>query len=88
MISDKEKKKYLLLEKRDIQILNLIHELEELNLSSYEKFLVLWTRTQLERDWRKPLLQILGIMKKNSNKGSKERIKKIQEFANKNFWKP
>lgn len=87
MISEKEKKKYWILEKRDIQILNLIHELEKIKLSSYEKFLILWTRTQLEKDWRKPLLQILRIMKKNSNKNN-ERIKKIQEFANKNFWKP
>lgn len=85
MINTKEKRKYLLIEKRDIQILNLIHDLEKLKLSPIEKFIILWTRTQLEKNWRKPLLQILKIMKKNSTKNSKERLKKIQEFANKSF---
>jgi len=88
MINTKEKRKYLFKEKRDIQILNLIHDLEKLKLSPIEKFIILWTRTQLEKNWRKPLLQILKIMKKNSTKNSKERLKKIQEFANKNFWRP
>jgi hypothetical protein len=88
MISAKEKKKYMLPEKKDIEILNLIHELEKFRLLHIEEFLLLWTRTQLEDDWRKPLLQILKVMKKNSKKSSKERIKKIQEFADKNFWKP
>ena len=88
MITTKEKKKYLLPEKEDIQILNLVHELEKLRLSRIEEFLLLWTRTQLEKDWRKPLLQILKVMKKNSKKSGKERIKKIQEFADKNFWRP
>lgn len=88
MINTKEKRKYLIKEKRDIQILNLIHDLEKLKLSPIEKFIILWTRTQLEKNWRKSLLQILKIMKKNSTKNSKERLKKIQEFANKTFWRP
>lgn len=88
MISEQEKKKYPLPEKDDIVLLNLIHDLEKCKLTSVEKFLVLWTRTQLEDDWRKPLIQIMQVMKKNINKPSKERIKKIQEFADKNFWRP
>lgn len=88
MITDKEKKKYILKEKRDIEILELVHRLEKLKLSNCEKFLLLWTRTQMEDDWRKPLLQILRIMEKNSKKSSKERISRIYKFANKNFWKP
>ncbi|MBD3304524.1 hypothetical protein GF343_05230 [Candidatus Woesearchaeota archaeon] len=88
MISVKEKKKYPMPEKDDFVILDLIHDLEKHRMSSTEKFIVLWTRTQLEDDWRKPLIQILQVMKKNINKPSKERLKKIQEFADKNFWRP
>ena len=88
MISDEEKERYLLPHKQDFEILELIHELEGLDLSDIEKFLVLWVRTQLQKDWREPLLQILKILKENSNESREERIKKIQEFANKNFWRP
>ncbi len=88
MISAKEKKKYLMSEKKDFVILDLIHDLEKRRLSSTEKFLVLWTRTQLEKKWRDYLIQILQVMKKNINKPSKERLKKIQKFADKEFWRP
>lgn len=88
MITLKEKRKYLLKNKRDVQILNLIHDLEKIKLSNYEEFLILLTRTQLERNWRKPLIDILKIIKKNSKKDSKYRFKKLREFANKQFWKP
>lgn len=88
MITSKEKRKYILKEKWDIEILELVHKLEKIKLNDYEKFLILWARTQLEDDWRKPLLQILRIMEKNSNKNSKIRLKKMQEFADRNFWKP
>ena len=88
MINDKEKKKYIFKEKRDYEILELVHKLEKLKLSDYEKFLLLWARTQLEDDWRKPLLQILKVMKKNSGKSSKERLKRMRKFADRNFWKP
>jgi hypothetical protein len=88
MISEKEKKKYPMPEKKEFEILDLIHDLEKRRLSCTEKFIVLWTRTQLERKWRDYLLQILQVMKKNINKPSKERLKKIQAFADKNFWRP
>lgn len=87
MVSDEEKERYLLPDKRDLEILELIHDLEKQELSDYEKFLVLWTRSQLQRDWRTPLLQILKILRENLDESSEERIKKIQEFADKNFWR-
>lgn len=88
MISNQEKKKYPLLNKKDKEILELIHDLEELNLSEIELFLTLWTRTQLEYEWRKPLIDVLKLIKKNSKKSKKERKKIIFEYAEKNFWKP
>lgn len=90
MITHKEKKKYLLKEKRDIEILDLVHDLEKLRLSDYERFILLLTRTQLEDDWRKYLLQALKVMKKNFKKypkSSKERIRKLIKFADKRFWR-
>ncbi|MBU0979424.1 MAG: hypothetical protein KJ709_01340 [Nanoarchaeota archaeon] len=88
MINEKEKEKYLLFEKRDTAILEMIHELEKADLSDYEEFLVSWTRTQLEKDWRKPLLQILELLKENIDKPKEERISILKKFAKDNFWKP
>ena len=90
MITTAERKKYLLREKRDIRILDSVHGLEKLRLSDYERFILLLTRTQLEDDWRKYLLQTLDVMKKNSKKypkSSKDRIKRLTEFADKKFWR-
>ena len=88
MITKKEKQHYLMPEKRDFKILTLIHELEETDLSDQEEFLISWTRTQLEKDWRDPLLNILKLLKENTNKTEKERLIIIQEFAKENFWRP
>jgi hypothetical protein len=46
MISEKEKKENPMPEKKEFEILDLIHDLEKRRLSCTEKFIVLWTRTQ------------------------------------------
>ena len=58
-IADWEKKKYPLKDPKDIEILGKIHELEELLLSSEDKKLVNFIRTQLEDDWQTPCLKLL-----------------------------
>ncbi len=60
-----DKKRYVFVEKRDYKILAKIYQLEKLNLDKYDKEFVKFIRTQLKRDWRKPILQELnGLLKK------------------------
>ena len=54
-----ERKKYVLKEKRDFDILALCNELEEKKLSKQHRKLVKLIKSQLEEDWRTPLLQSL-----------------------------
>jgi len=63
-ISPQEKRKYLFLEKRDYVILNKIHQLEERSLSSQDRKLAIFLRTQLEQDWRTPLVRFLNTLLK------------------------
>ncbi|MFH0864004.1 MAG: hypothetical protein V1858_02875 [Candidatus Gottesmanbacteria bacterium] len=64
-IADWEKKKYPLEDPKDIEVLGKIHELENLPLSSEDKKLVNFIRTQLEEDWQTPCLNFLeDILKK------------------------
>ncbi len=64
-IEDWEKEKYPLKDPKDIEVLGKIHELEELPLSSEDKKLVDFIRTQLEDDWQTPCLNLLeDIFKK------------------------
>ena len=59
-ISKYEKRKYVLSTKKDLKILNKIHEVEKIrNLNKDEKFLLKLIRTQLEHDWRTPLMKTL-----------------------------
>ena len=59
-------KKYLLPTDRDIEILDKCNQLEKLNLSKVEFELVALIKTQLEDDWRTPLLMKLdSLLKKN-----------------------
>ncbi|NQU98853.1 hypothetical protein HQ533_05270 [Candidatus Woesearchaeota archaeon] len=51
-----EKKKYVMPTDRDFEILAKCKELEKLKLTKEDKLLVKFIKTQLERDWRKPLL--------------------------------
>ena len=62
--SDEEKKKYVLKTEQDYEILDLIHKLEKENLSSEDKDLVMFIRTQLEDDWRTPIIELLNKLHK------------------------
>jgi len=65
MVKKKDRKKYLLLEKRDYEILGKIYKLEKQKLSREDKKIINFIRTQLEKDWRKPLLVFLnGLSRK------------------------
>jgi len=55
-----EKKRYLLPEKRDLEILGKCRKLEKNKLSKQEKYFVKFIKTQLLKDWRKPLLKELN----------------------------
>ncbi len=60
-----EKRKYILAEKRDAEILAKCKALEKKRLSEKDRELVIFMKTQLEDDWRKPLLKKLNsILKK------------------------
>jgi len=59
-----EKRKYLLPEKRDFEILSKCKELEKMKLSEGDKEQVEFIKTQLESDWRKYLLGELNKLLK------------------------
>jgi len=62
-----EKKKYVMSTDEDYKILGKIEQLEKLKLTKDEKFLVELIRTQLEHDWRKPLIRTVNkILRKHS----------------------
>jgi len=63
-IKPQDKKHYLLVDKKDIEILEKIYKLEGKKLSAEDKKLVKLIRTQLERDWRTPLLGFLDQLLK------------------------
>lgn len=58
-------KKYVLKEERDFEILDKCKQLEKKRLTKEDKFWVRFLKTQLEDDWRKPLLRVLnGLLRK------------------------
>jgi hypothetical protein len=67
-ISNREKKKYVLKEERDFQILDQIHGLEKCELSLEDAKTIKLIRTQLEDDWRKPLIKFMDEMNKKYKK--------------------
>jgi len=67
-INKKDKKRYVLAEERDYIILGKIYQLEKCKLSLAEKKIINLVRTQLERDWRKPLIEFLDGMAKKYKK--------------------
>jgi len=88
-LSSEEKSHYPLVTPKDHEILKKIHEAEKIeNLTENEKFFLLLLRTQLERDWRTPLVLILGEMTRNKNLPPEQRWKKTLEKADSSFWKP
>ena len=64
VVKPQDRKKYLLKEDRDFQILEKIYQLEKYKLSSEDVRVVKLIRTQLEDDWRKPLIQFLDKLAK------------------------
>ena len=58
-ITQQDRKRYVLQEERDYKILEIIYILEGCKLSREDKKMLKLIRTQLEDDWRKPLLIFL-----------------------------
>ena len=54
------KKKYKLPTKEDREILEKCKKLEKLKLNAKDKALVALIKSQLEDDWRKPLIETLN----------------------------
>ncbi|MDD5626495.1 MAG: hypothetical protein PHW01_00555 [Patescibacteria group bacterium] len=63
-----EKSKYVLATDIDFEILAQCKKLEKLHLTSGDKILVQLIKSQLEDDWRKPLLKILNQLLKKYKK--------------------
>lgn len=59
-ITQAEAKKYVLSTDGDFEILAKCKKLEKLNLTEEDKALVKLIKTQLEDDWRKPLVMSLN----------------------------
>lgn len=59
-VTEKEKSKYVLSLDSDFKILGLCKKLEKLKLSKTDKELVRLIRSQLELEWRTPLLKELN----------------------------
>jgi len=60
IITALDRKKYLLLEKRDSIILKKIKLLEQKKLGKRDREVLKLIKTQLEKDWRKPLINYLN----------------------------
>jgi len=58
-VRPQDKKRYVLADKKDFEILEKIYKLESKSLSPEDEKLVKLARTQLERNWRTPLLEFL-----------------------------
>ncbi|OGM15856.1 hypothetical protein A2V56_05390 [Candidatus Woesebacteria bacterium RBG_19FT_COMBO_42_9] len=58
-VTEEEKRRYIFDELGDFQILDLCRKLEKLNLSISDRKVVEMAKTQLEDDWRAPLLAYL-----------------------------
>jgi hypothetical protein len=59
-VRPEDKKRYVLKEKRDYEILEKIYVLEEQPLSPQDREVVQLIRTQLEDEWREPLIKYLN----------------------------
>lgn len=63
-----EKRKYVMPTERDYEILKKVKQLEKSKLTKEEKNIMWLIKTQLERDWRKHLLQALNKLLKGHKK--------------------
>ena len=59
-ITKEEKRKYVLSTKVDYEILGKIKQLEKIKLEKHEMQMVKFLKTQLEKNWRKPILNLLN----------------------------
>ncbi len=67
-VSDQDEEKYILSKQEDYEILAKIRELESKSLTEEDKEIVELIRTQLEEEWRDPLLDKLkSLLNKYSN---------------------
>lgn len=63
-IKAKDKKRYVLKEAEDYKILEKIYELEKRKLSLEDRRMINLIKTQLEQNWRKPLIEFLNELLK------------------------
>ena len=61
-IPEEDAKKYLFVTDKDYKTIGKIYELEKRSLSTADKGLVEFKRTQLELDWRSPILDKLDVL--------------------------
>jgi hypothetical protein len=59
-ITSAEKKKYALIKKIDFAILKRIKRLESKKLNKEDNRILIFIKTQMEHDWRKPLIKELN----------------------------
>ena len=65
-VTSSEKKKYVLTTDADFDILNKCKQLEKLKLSKDDRIVINLIKTQLEDDWRTPLINYLNkLLKKH-----------------------
>lgn len=71
-----DSEKYVLKDPIDFVILSKIYELEAKNLTETDKIFITLIRTQLEHDWRTPLLSFLDeLLKKYKDVNSTPKTK-------------
>lgn len=69
-LSKTEKRKYVMSTDRDFEILAKIHQIEKnKRISKKEKDLLRFIKTQLELDWRTPILKTLNKILEKYEKG-------------------
>ncbi|MBU2259257.1 hypothetical protein KKC44_01500, partial [Patescibacteria group bacterium] len=87
-ITHDEKRRYQLIQEADVEILESVHNMEQVeNLSNDKQFLLQFLRTQLEDDWRAPCLEILLEWKKYKHLPPSERWNHMKEVREK-WWHP
>lgn len=64
-LTKSEKKKYALKDKIDLEIFAEIKNLENKKLNKENKRMLRFIKTQMEWDWRKPLIKELNKIKRN-----------------------
>ena len=65
-----EQKRYVISTSEDYEIMRKIKQIEKLKLSNDERFFISLLKTQLEDDWRKPLIKGLDQLLKKYKWGT------------------